>query len=307
MSLVNCRFYEEPFPEIDSLVMVNVKQINELGAYVKLLEYDNIDGLILLSELSRRRIRSIQNLIRIGHDEVAVVIRVDKDKGYIDLSKRRVSPEDKKMCELRYTKGKTVHSILRHVAEKTLVPIQTLYEKIAYPLAKNHKHAIDAFKMAIKNPEIWDGIEFPSPQVEQELKAYISQRLTPQSVKVRADVEVTCFEYEGIDAIKDALRAARDTGPDGPEITVKLVASPMYVLTTSCLEKDVGIARLDEAIGRARAMITKHGGNLNVKMAPKAVTVSDDAELQALMAMREREITQVPGDEDSDSDLAGPN
>jgi translation initiation factor 2 subunit 1 len=56
-----------------------------MGAYVKLLEYDNIDGMILLSELSRRRIRSIQKLIRIGRNEVVVVLRVDKEKG---LSRR---------------------------------------------------------------------------------------------------------------------------------------------------------------------------------------------------------------------------
>jgi hypothetical protein len=54
-----------------------------MGAYVKLLEYDNIDGMILLSELSRRRIRSIQKLIRVGRNEVVVVLRVDKEKGDI--------------------------------------------------------------------------------------------------------------------------------------------------------------------------------------------------------------------------------
>ena len=45
------------------------------------LEYDNIEGMILLSELSRRRIRSIQKLIRVGRNEVVVVLRVDKEKG----------------------------------------------------------------------------------------------------------------------------------------------------------------------------------------------------------------------------------
>jgi translation initiation factor 2 subunit 1 len=38
--------------------------------------------------------------------------------GYIDLSKRRVSPEDIVKCEERYMKSKTVASILRHVATK---------------------------------------------------------------------------------------------------------------------------------------------------------------------------------------------
>ena len=78
---LTCRFYEHKFPEVEDVVMVNVRSIAEMGAYVHLLEYNNIEGMILLSELSRRRIRSINKLIRVGRSECVVVIRVDKDKG----------------------------------------------------------------------------------------------------------------------------------------------------------------------------------------------------------------------------------
>lgn len=67
--------------QVDDVVMVNVRAIAEMGAYVYLLEYNNIEGMILLSELSRRRIRSINKLIRVGKTEPVVVIRVDKEKG----------------------------------------------------------------------------------------------------------------------------------------------------------------------------------------------------------------------------------
>jgi len=77
----NTRFYEKEFPDLEDLVMVNVKSIAEMGAYVQLLEYNNIEGMILLSELSRRRIRSINRLLRVGNNEVVMVIRVDRDKG----------------------------------------------------------------------------------------------------------------------------------------------------------------------------------------------------------------------------------
>ena len=70
-----------------------------------------ITGMILLSELSRRRIRSINKLIRVGRTEPVVVIRVDKDKGYIDLSKRRVSPEDIERCTEVFSKGKVCENI----------------------------------------------------------------------------------------------------------------------------------------------------------------------------------------------------
>ena len=45
--------------------MLQVKSIAEMGAYVSLLEYNGIEGMILLSELSRRRIRSITKLIKV--------------------------------------------------------------------------------------------------------------------------------------------------------------------------------------------------------------------------------------------------
>ena len=78
---LDCRFYENQYPEVEDLVLVNVGSIAEMGAYVSLLEYNHQEGMILLSELSRRRIRSINKLIRVGKNEIVMVLRVDKEKG----------------------------------------------------------------------------------------------------------------------------------------------------------------------------------------------------------------------------------
>ena len=161
----SCRMYGNRYPEVDDLVMVNVRQIAEMGAYVNLLEYNNVEGMVLLSELSRRRIRSVQKLIRVGRNEVVVVLRVDKDKGmrgcwrrtwflifvlgYIDLSKRRVSAEEIQKCEERYNKSKTVHTIIRHIAEKHEIPTESIYEQYIWPLYTQYGHAYDAFKLSI--------------------------------------------------------------------------------------------------------------------------------------------------------------
>lgn len=48
-----------------------MKSIAEMGAYVQLLEYNGIEGMILLSELSRRRIRSITKLIKVRRRQLA--------------------------------------------------------------------------------------------------------------------------------------------------------------------------------------------------------------------------------------------
>ncbi|VEU22406.1 DEKNAAC103590 [Brettanomyces naardenensis] len=304
MSTTHCRFYENKFPEVDEVVMVNVQQIAEMGAYVKLLEYDNIEGMVLLSELSRRRIRSIQKLIRVGRNEVAVVLRVDKEKGYIDLSKRRVSAEEIVQCEERYNKSKAVHSILRRCAEKYNIPLENLYQSIAWPLAKEYGHAFDAFRVSISNPSVFDTITPPSADVLEELKKNIERRLTPQAIKCRADIDVSCFAYEGIDAIKEALKAGEEVADELDQIKIKLVAAPRYVMTTQSLDKKQGVEELQKSIDKVTEVISKYGGVCDVAMAPKAVSASEDAELQALLERKEMEtIDDEEGDDDDDEDV----
>jgi len=277
--------------------MVQVRSIAEMGAYVNLLEYDNIEGMILLSELSRRRIRSIQKLIRVGRNEVVVVLRVDKEKGYIDLSKRRVSAEDVLKCEERFNKSKTVHSIMRNVGEKLHVELDDLYDQIVWPLGDKYGHPYDAFKLAVTEGDaVFDGISAPASTVA-EVRANIGRRLTPQPVKIRADLEVTCFGYDGIDAIKTALKAGEALSTPEIPIKVKLVAPPLYVLLTNSTDKLGGVAALERAIGVIGTVITKEGGELNVKMRPKAISETEDMELAALMAKVGQENAEVSGDE----------
>jgi len=156
-----------------------------------------------------------------------------------------------------------------------------------------------------RNPDVWNEVIFTSEVVKNELQSYIGKRLTPQPTKVRADVEVTCFGYEGIDAVKNALRAAEAQNTPETQVKVKLVSPPLYVLTSQCLEKSTGITTLELAIIEIDKNIKANGGGCVTRMAPKAVTENDDAELQALMEKRERENAEVSGDEDeSESDEA---
>ena len=279
MSSSSCRFYENRYPEVGEVVMVNVQEIAEMGAYVKLLEYD----------------------IRVGKNEVAVVLRMDKEKGYIDLSKRAVSADDIVKCDERYNKSRAVHSILKHCAEKFNLPLEQLYQSVCWPLSKKYGHAYDAYKLSIADDSIFDDIKAPSPEVLEELKLYISRRLTPQRIQIRADVEVSCFSYDGIDAIKKALKTAEEVSTDQMQVKAKLVAAPLYFISLEAYDKNQGIALLEKAIENVTKSIESFGGNCKVNMAPKAVTATEDAQLQALLDRKEEE-DKISSDEEDDEE-----
>jgi translation initiation factor 2 subunit 1 len=291
--------------------MVNVRQIAEMGSYVQLLEYNKIEGMILLSELSRRRIRSINKLIRVGRNEVVVVIRVDKEKGYIDLSKRRVSPEDILHCEEKFARGKTINSILRHTAEilkfTTDEQFEDLYERTAWKIDDKRKKvgaAFDAFKQCVTDASALDECDIPT-QWKDILLANIKRRMTPQAVKCRADIEVSCYTYEGIDAIKDALKEGLKLSTDEKPIKINLIAPPVYVITSTSLDREDGIRTLQVVVDRIKEYIEARKGRFRVKMEAKVVTDVDEAQLQREMEKLDNENEEVSGDDDNSDQSTG--
>ena len=77
----------------------------------------------------------------------------------------------------------------------------------------------------------------PAPATIVQLTATIARRLTPQPIKLRADIELTCYTPAGIDAIKKALRSGENMGNETVPIKAKLVAPPLYVLGTNATDK----------------------------------------------------------------------
>ncbi|KAJ1917726.1 hypothetical protein H4219_003038 [Mycoemilia scoparia] len=298
----NFRFYRNKFPKPDDVVMVKVTQISEIGAYVVLEEYNEISGMILSSELSRRRIRSIQKMVRVGRRDVALVLRVDEEKGYIDLSKKNVTEEDRTKCTEKFEKSRTVHSILRNVAANTDADLEQLYEGFVWDLYDKYGHAYDAFKIAVTEPDtVLKGFDI-DPVVKAELLKHIGRRLTPQPVKIRSDIEITNYTYDGIEAIKTAIRAGLKFSTKEIDIKVRLISPPLFVVTTTCLEKQKGIDAVTQATQAIEEAIVNNGGIFVMKMKPKAVSETDDKELAEKMAQAEKENAEVSGDDESDMD-----
>ena len=127
----------------------------------------------------------------------------------------------------------------------------------------------------------------------------IARRLTPQPIKLRADIELTCYTPAGIDAIKKALRAGEKESNEAVPIKAKLVAPPLYVLSTNATDKVstflsldcllfsrllgrakiwtssqfAAVDRLERAIDSIKSTIEDQGGALVVKMKVSPVTI----------------------------------
>jgi translation initiation factor 2 alpha subunit (eIF-2alpha) len=145
-------------PNKDDLVWVKVLQVSDTSATVVLLEYANIEGMIPYTEFTRLRIRALGKVIKAGRCEAACVLRMDAEKGYIDLSKKQVTRVEAVKCEEGYHKAKDVHSIVCHAADACEVSQASAMEAVAWRLCdkSNTRHAYDWLKDSVTNPAVLD-------------------------------------------------------------------------------------------------------------------------------------------------------
>ncbi len=187
--VAKCRMYEAEFPERDELVMIRVLGAEEFYYRVALLEYNDREGIILRGELSGSRDRAKRaSAQRVGQEEVARVVRVDQERGYIDLASLRPShaQDSAVACSKRYRKAKAVHCIMTHAAElqresESGLSLEQLYQRVGWPLYAKYGHAYDAFEKAAAGEEdIFEGIADLPADVKHTLLQAIQRHPQPR-------------------------------------------------------------------------------------------------------------------------------
>jgi translation initiation factor 2 subunit 1 len=304
-STSKCRMYEQTYPQKGDLVVAHIDECEEIGARLSLPEYNNAPAMIWWSDATRKRVRSMHKLLRKGHYEVMTVLRTDEAKGYVDLSRRDLSTDEKAAAELRFHNAKIVHSILSHVATTHQLSLLSLYTQIGWPLYRRFGHACDAFALVgaddaeIKN--VFEPLQHNLPSAAMsELIKTIRHRMKPTPLKVRAELILTCGTSEGIDAIKEALVSAKSFANDFLTLDVRVISAPLYVITGQCKSfayKAQALTILGQAVQKVTQTLIAKGGDATVQTAPKVVGQQDDERMQAQLDQASREMALVPDDD----------
>lgn len=119
--------------------------------------------------------------------------------------------------------------------------------------------------------------------------------------------------HGGVD-VQEAMRTAEKLSTDDIEVKMKLVAPPLYVLTTQTLEKARGLELLREACDKCRAIMEERRGKIVVKSEARVVSAQEDKLLDDQLQQLAASNAEVDGDADSEEaeegmgevDLSGP-
>jgi hypothetical protein len=132
------------------------------------------------------------------------------------------------------------------------------------------------------------------------LLSYVKAKLAPKSMKVAAEIELTCFAYEGVEAIKEALDAGTSVSTEDITITANYVSSPKFYIIAQSLDKDRGVELCNKALEIIKETIERYKGNLVVKKAPELITSEKEKELFSMAGKIEEESSD---DDDDHADV----
>jgi len=310
-----CRFYRQEMPEEGDLVMVDISNVSDSEAYVYLLEYNNIEGMILAINVSVKRRANIKKLLRVSTQEVMQVIAVDKITGHVDLSKKSVQQTEAPLKKLEYDQAKQVHMILSMTAFELKCKTEDLYEDFGWDLydyeTTGFKSAYDAFTLCLTDPELVFSKINISEKQKKALMFNINKRMASQPIKLRSTFSMQCYTYEGIEAIRAALlEAKRQTVDENLKLVFQLISPPEYKCEVVTLDKNKGTELIQKAVAIVKEEILKRGGIFKLKTEVTRIGSKNDQldREQIIAGLKEAEDNSSGSEDDEegiDIDLDG--
>ena len=248
------------YPDVGDLAIASVKRVVDYGAYVRLDEYEGIEGLVHISEISTTWVKNIREHVREGQKLVLKVLRVDRERGQVDLSLRRVTGREKTDKMLEWKRSKKADSIIKGAAERLKADLETtdkmrrlLYEKLETPY--------EAFQDAVEEgEEVFAKLGVP-PDWAAALTEVSRSKVRLEKASLTATVELTCNGAQGIEAIRAALLNAKKVKkPRGSSIRIYAIGSPRYRIEVSTREYAEAEALINSAIDEATNTLKSFGG-----------------------------------------------
>ncbi len=248
------------WPEAGDLVLASVQRITDFGAYVTLDEYGK-EGLLHVSEVSSGWVRNIRDFVREGQKTVLKVLRVNEEKGHIDLSLRRVSGRERREKLLSWKHDRKADSILRSVADKLKMPPEEVYEKTQAVMEEKFGGIYEALEKAVKENS---GL-LEKEGVPKELAACLTEvareKIKLPTVTIKGTLELQCLKPKGVNHIRDALLSAQNLDvPEAAKIHVYVIAAPKYAMEVEAEDYKEAEKILQTASDTAIELVKKAGG-----------------------------------------------
>jgi len=190
------------YPHEDELVLVSVTKVNPNSVFCVLDHYGRKTGLIHISEISPGRIRNIRDYVVEGKKVVVKILKVDKEKGHIDLSLRRVTEIQKRNFNNAIKREQKAEKLLEKFAKLNKISQKQLQDLVDQ-VHKEYNYMYDFFTDIVEEDQ--KATEIIKVHGD-ELEAYVRDKIQPEEVSLKALFSLSFFSEDGVLLVQKALK-----------------------------------------------------------------------------------------------------
>ncbi|MEM2208312.1 MAG: translation initiation factor IF-2 subunit alpha [Sulfolobales archaeon] len=248
---------KEILPSINELCVATVDKVFDLGAYVKLDEYGNLEAYLPWNEVSSKWVKNIREVIREGQKVVVKVIRVDRKKNQVDVSLKRVAEVERRRKLREWKRVNRAEKILEIVAKKLGKSLEEAYSRVWWKLEEFYGDVLSAFEDAsVMGDSVLRSAGVPDEWVSG-LMEEIPKHIKPKHVRIDCRLVLTTYESDGIYRIKELLKLLDEDVGDDVRVRVYSEGAPRYRIELVGTDYKVLESKLAELVKRAENLSKK--------------------------------------------------
>ncbi len=253
----------EPLPNENELVICTISRVFSHGAFAKLDEYNGREGFIHISEIASTWIKNIRDFVKEGQKTVAKVLNVDRKKGYVDLSLRRVTDAQRKNKMQEWKRAQKAEKLLELMAKEVGKSLDEAYEEVGFKLEEKYGEIYSGFEeITIEGEKALEGLDIPS-EWKEPLIRIVRDNVEIPLVKIRGFLDLRSHLPNGVEVIKKALIKAREYTKKkykDIELEIRYAGSPRFMINVAAADYKTAEEALRFCAEKAISIVKTKGG-----------------------------------------------
>ena len=278
-------WYPNELPKKDDIVIVRKVSIDEMGAWVDLLEYGCKRGFIpLLCAGKRHKIG--ERKIKMGELALSTVFQIDYEKKNIDLKHYSVKDEHVKNAEKRFYDYRKLLKFLYHISLKNEnIQYQDLLKQIVYPLHEKYGNAYQALLKSHEQPEIINKLSIPN-DIKNCIFEKVETIFNQSKIRIFGLFEAEIYKPEQPDLLSQALASGyemeKEIKFDDPfsntekqnnasKLTITTIKPTLYSISIDVFNAEQGISFVNKVLRKIELKLKEFDGKFVLKKEPSVI------------------------------------
>lgn len=251
-------YKQEELPSQGEIVVCRIVRVLDYGAFAELLEYDDVQGFIHLSQVATSWVKNIRNHVRENQLRAAEVLKIDLRKNQIDMSLAKVNKNAQRVKIEEYKKNKRAQKLMEVLANNTGEKFEKAWQEVAEPLMEQYGGLFKALQEVRAK-----GIEaagFLPKEWKTPLKELVDQNIEQTEKEAKGAIKITIPGPEGVSLIKKALTDVRDSRKDS-KVEIYYAGTSSYIVKAKSFDPKIAEKTLKQVLNDITVKVKAFGGS----------------------------------------------